>query len=516
MSITMSIIDRELTVNPIYHLVPQRRNRDTFIDAPLKGTHLWTSESKSLKDYVIIISKADFENVIEIQPNYFDGCSLLCIGEIVAETTKDSNDMIFFEEHINPIKLSNQLQVIYSQFSEWETMLSDLSNTTKNLGYLLNTSAALMKMELFIVDSEYNYVAYTENFLAHNESWTGVGPRPPLDSVNSLLFDNSFAETFEKTDVFEYPSFIKDEIFLCYNIFYEGKYTARLLAQFPGLKPSQGDFKLVQHVGKAITRIYKRYYNSLEDYSDHIQFRNTLKKMISGSIPNTESPKKLLVYRNWKQTNTFQIIKFQLRLKNSTGISLEYFCSQIENAFSECCAVKLPEGVFCIRNLTLGESAPVFLGKLPYFLRENVCKAGISNEFSYFYDLYTYCLEADKALDIGERTDNMRWYFHFQDYAFAYIKDQCALELPINQICHQAVKRLMEYDKQEDAELYITLKTFFEEKYNGSHTADKLCIHRTTFFYRLKKIETLTGINLDDFYERSYLMFSFSLMDSLE
>ena len=56
---------------------------------------------------------------------------------------------------------------------------------------------------MFIVDSEYNYIAYTEGFLAHNESWTGSGSKPPLDSVNSLLFDNSFAATFEKNDVFE-------------------------------------------------------------------------------------------------------------------------------------------------------------------------------------------------------------------------------------------------------------------------------------------------------------------------
>jgi DNA-binding PucR family transcriptional regulator len=66
---------------------------------------------------------------------------------------------------------------------------------------------------------------------------------------------------------------------------------------------------------------------------------------------------------------------------------------------------------------------------------------------------------------------------------------------------------------EDNSELYLTLKTFFELKYNGSHAAEKLCIHRTTFFYRLKKIKQLTNINLDDFQERSYLMFSFLLLD---
>jgi len=514
LSITLSIIKRELTVNSIYHLQPLSRGADRFEEVPLKGTHLWTSESKVLKDYAIIIDKKVLKSIIDLQADYFKGCSILCIGGIVTEW--ECNNVIFFEEQISPIKLSNQLQMIFSQFSEWERMLLDLSNTTKNLEYLLNASAILMKMELFIVDSEYNFVAYTKGFLTHNESWMGIGPRPPLDSVNSLLFDNNFAATFEENDVFEYPSFIKDEVLLCYNIFYQGKYTARLLAQTIDRNPSQGDLALVQRLGQAITLVYKRYYNSLENYSDHIQFRNTLKKLISGSVSTAERPKDLLVYRNWKQVNTFQMIKFQLSLKDNTGISLEYFCSQIENAFSECCAVKLPEGIFCIRNLTLGDNTSVFLGKLPYFLRENVCKAGISNEFSNFYDLHTYCFEADVALVIGERTDSMLWYYHFRDYAFTYLKDQCVLELPVRQICHPALKILMEFDEKEHAELYLTLKTFFEEKYNGSHTADKLCIHRTTFFYRLKKIETLTGIDLDNFDQRIYLMLSFALITSIE
>ncbi|WKY49008.1 helix-turn-helix domain-containing protein [Eubacteriaceae bacterium ES3] len=514
MSITMSIIKRQLTHTSLYHLMPLNGNRENFEEVPLKGTHIWTSDSKVLKDYAIIIDKAVLESLIDVQSDYFDGCTLLCIGKI--ETEWQNKNIIYFDELISPIKLSNQLQLIFSQFGEWERMLSDFTSTTKNLDFLINASLEFMNMELFIVDSEYNYIAYTKGFLAHNESWTGLGTRPPLDSVNSLLFDNNFAATFEETQVFVYPSFIKDEVLLCYNIFYQGKYTARLMAQYIGLNPSQGDFTLVQRLGQAITSVYKRYFNSLEDYSDNIQFRNTLKKLISGSVSTVERPKELLVYRNWKQGHNFQMIKFQLSLKNNTGISLEYFCSQIENSFCECCAVKLPEGIFCIRNLTLGDNTSVFLGKLPYFLRENVCKAGISNEFANFFDLRAYSLEADKALTIGENRDNMLWYYHFQDYSFNYIKEQCTLELPLHQIYHPALKLLMEYDEKEQSELYLTLKTFFEEKYNGSHTAEMLCIHRTTFFYRLKKIVALTGIDMDDFDQRAYLMLSFALIASIE
>jgi sugar diacid utilization regulator len=513
MSINISVIDRELSINSSAQFKPKDRNKKCFSDVPLKGVLLWTSDVAVRKNYAIIISSADYIKIRKQNSDYFNACALLCIGKVALSSADENCDILLLDEDTDAIALSNALQLFFSQYREWETTIFDQSNTINKLESLLNDSSRFAKIDFFVINFDYSYAAMSKSFYLHNQSWLGEGKISKLEYVNTLLFNKDFKKTFEEKDVFVFPSFLRDEFFWSYNILYNGKYIARLLPQVQDREVMAGDKHYIRILGQAITEIYKRHYNSLENDSDNVQFRNLLKKMIAGNHQVTEKSKELLVYRNWQKNHTYQIVKFKLSLENSAGTSLEYFCSQIEAAFKECCAVKLTEGIFCVRNITLGQSSREFLEELPYFLRENICKAGISNQFNNFLDLNIFCIEANQALLFGESKDSMLWYYHFKDYAFLYIRDQCAQELPFKEICHPAINILKAYDKEDNSELYLTLKTFFELKYNGSHAAEKLCIHRTTFFYRLKKIKQLTNINLDDFQERSYLMFSFLLLD---
>lgn len=512
MCITMSIIHRTLSFEPTYKFIPLIRNKKIFNDTLLKGVLIWTETNIPFNDYAIIIKNSDFWNICNKQRDFFDGYSLICIGYPYDRLLINNCDAIFIPDDTDIIKLSNTLQIMVRQFYEWGETLSDLSNNATNLSHLLNASVPILNMEMLIVDKEYNYAAYTKGFLEHNASWTGLGQATPLDSVNALLLDNRFADTFKNTDVFEYASLPIHGPLLCYNMFYNNEYIARLLAQFPDKEASQGDIQLVRFIGKAIEEIYKRYHDSLEN-SSTIQFHSLLRNIIEGGIPDTESRISFLSYRGWKAEHTYQIVKFQLNASKSSGLSLPYFCMQIEKIFKECSSVITPEGIYCVRNITLGDSTRKFLDKLPYFLRDSFCKAGISNEFSNFYDLQIFSVEADTALIIGEGKDSMLWYYCFKDYSFTYLKNQCLKEFPFDQICHPAINTLIDHDKKEHSELCKTLRIYLEEKYNGSHAADKLFIHRTTFLYRMKKIEELTGIDFENIEERAYLILSFLLME---
>lgn len=57
-----------------------------------------------------------------------------------------------------------------------------------------------------------------------------------------------------------------------------------------------------------------------------------------------------------------------------------------------------------------------------------------------------------------------------------------------------------------------TLYTYMDVMYNAKAAAEKLFIHRTTFFSRLRRIEEITGIDLEDMDTRLHLMLSFKLM----
>lgn len=60
------------------------------------------------------------------------------------------------------------------------------------------------------------------------------------------------------------------------------------------------------------------------------------------------------------------------------------------------------------------------------------------------------------------------------------------------------IKVLQDYDRDHDADLLNTLECFFECNKNHRETADRLYIHKNSVVYRIKKIESLTGISLSD------------------
>lgn len=65
----------------------------------------------------------------------------------------------------------------------------------------------------------------------------------------------------------------------------------------------------------------------------------------------------------------------------------------------------------------------------------------------------------------------------------------------------------------KNTEYYKTLYALIFHKYNTSHAANALFIHRTTLISRLTKIFEISNIDLDDYDTRLYLMISFYILN---
>ena len=63
-------------------------------------------------------------------------------------------------------------------------------------------------------------------------------------------------------------------------------------------------------------------------------------------------------------------------------------------------------------------------------------------------------------------------------------------------LVHPWIKKLIKFDEQSKTELFKTLKTYLENNRNANDTSKQLNIHRSTFFYRFNKIQSLLDISL--------------------
>ncbi len=104
--------------------------------------------------------------------------------------------------------------------------------------------------------------------------------------------------------------------------------------------------------------------------------------------------------------------------------------------------------------------------------------------------------DAREALKIAQLSDTAQAIF-FDNLGFYKIlseKNRSELE----QFVKELLQPVFEYDRSKNGDLIKTLETYYETNRNLKMTSTKLYTHYNTVLYRIKKIEELTGISLDN------------------
>ena len=85
--------------------------------------------------------------------------------------------------------------------------------------------------------------------------------------------------------------------------------------------------------------------------------------------------------------------------------------------------------------------------------------------------------------------------------------------LPVEKNLSPALLALRDYDKLHGTAYFETLRMYLLCERDIPKTSQALIIHRTTLLYRLKKMESLVSLNLEDPDQRLYLQLSLWILD---
>lgn len=85
--------------------------------------------------------------------------------------------------------------------------------------------------------------------------------------------------------------------------------------------------------------------------------------------------------------------------------------------------------------------------------------------------------------------------------------------IPCNNLLHPALDAIARYDEENQTDLLFTLRTYLENDCNAQKCGRLLFLHRNSLVYRIRRIQDISGCNLSDPVERSYLRISFLLRD---
>ena len=78
-------------------------------------------------------------------------------------------------------------------------------------------------------------------------------------------------------------------------------------------------------------------------------------------------------------------------------------------------------------------------------------------------------------------------------------------------LLHPALDIIEQYDRENQTDLLNTLKVYLDNDCNAQKCGRLLFLHRNSLVYRIHRIQEISGCDLSDPEERSYLRISFLL-----
>jgi purine catabolism regulator len=110
--------------------------------------------------------------------------------------------------------------------------------------------------------------------------------------------------------------------------------------------------------------------------------------------------------------------------------------------------------------------------------------------------------EAEQALVLGRQLFDHARVIDFSDLGVYRLLVLLRESPELWEFYRNTLAALAEYDRKQAAELLKTLDAFFAGLGNLARTAELLHVHRNTLLYRLKRIEEISGLDLEDPEER--------------
>lgn len=385
---------------------------------------------------------------------------------------------------------------LYQDYLLWAHRCTMTALAEHDLQDFMATAGPYLNMRWAMIDPAYLHIAsYPPNNFMNIESFY-PNQAMPLDAMDNLYSsDPDFDNTYETTGLCAYPQFQMEDAELYYcNVFQASLYLGRLLIGIPKTSICEEMLSLVRMLCELATECYHYQYR----HSAREENRNVLplvRRLFAGEIPPEDELEGAFSPISWNTDDRFEIIRLVSNGYYHSEETLKYYAVQIENRFSGVIALARNDGISCIHNLTQSGSQN-HRQQMALFLRENLFKAGISNDYVGIEKSGRYHQQAEDAMELGQRYAPSLWRYDFCDYVTQYITEQCLSHYESMDLCPKSLRTLIRYDQEHpDSCLTETLYQYYANNFSIQEASAKLYIHRTTFFYRMNKIKKMVHLH---------------------
>lgn len=414
----------------------------------------------------------------------------------------------------------NEIVSIFQKYRDFESQLNQIVTGGGTLTDLCRAGSAFFQNPIYIHDNMFSVIALSskvEGMLKFEYNERTGKLYVPLWLINEFKYDESYQKTLEYRtasiwDNEQYPYTMRS---LYVNLFSSNVYCGRLLINEIGSPLLPGQYQAAEYLARYAVKLIE--HDDMDSSRRYWGLEDTFIDLLSGVTVDNRDLQTTLNILDWTPLDTYLCLKIRnqseaLSIRSDKALN-NALASQIQGYFS----FNYQKKLCVVINLSRPGTDPHAVRRiLAPLVRDSCMYVGISNPVDNIHAIAVGFRQTDIALQYIVEEKNSQWIVPFSECALHYIRSRATQEMPREMLADYSLLTILRYDRRNDTRYFDTLRSYLLNERNIPKTANALIIHRTTLTYRLQKIQELFGLNLDDDYQRLYLLMSLFLLDSGE
>jgi hypothetical protein len=444
---------------------------------------------------------------------------IVCIRNIDIDVNYEMfphTNLILIKNLMNISELFNLIQDIFFYYSDVYSQLLKIVEDNKGLQYLTDELSVLFGNPITITDRNFKILAITASEPENAALWRNIDETTRHNGYVTGGSDTYYLtkDYINKLDHNDKPVFFNTcdgylSPMICLNIGIRKKNIA-ILSLFEIDTPFNiATCDLVLIISQILSLELQK--NELLLLNSESNFAYPIVDLLEGKTLSRYDVDKISSYFNYSISNNFTVVVVKSPLSSDSSCELPFLRNKILNLIKCNSCIIYKRSIVMVIDCSLSNSFNYCLPKFEELLSDTMTYAGISSSFSDFIEVRRGYVEASKAVELGLRLNTAGTIYRYMDFQFYHLIDLCSKQENIENLCHPALARLMMYDE----ELSKTLYTYMKNNGSQAKTAKDLCIHRSSLSYRLKKIEEVLEIELNDYKTLLHLQLSYEIFNYL-
>jgi|GEM_PF-2346747 len=486
----------------------------------IESSKLLSKNIKNFESDVIYIGQAS-----DLPASLPDNCAtnFLCVGTDISKYLLDdtSINIMFFADTMEIADLYNEVKEILHEQHRYEHSINILLNSlieNHDLQFIIDLGYEMLRNPILMTDFSFKPLMYTKRQYLDDPCWNDATSNGFPTSENMRLYIRE--KYFEKIKQADKPFFTeKGDLFGVKKIITKltnmGKYIGVLVVFESSKIFDERDLELTAVLANVISvkmQEMRRFYS----YSENL-FEDLIRDILSNNIHDAGVIAERLSYMNWRSHDKYYVLSVDITTFDQTNLLIYYLRDSLKQLTNNLVAIPFEDYIVIIIGYENGRCLDGDEAeKLQDYLKDNCLIAGLSQSFTKIADLHKYYKQTQKCIEMVRRQNkNNSGLFLYDNYALDHLLQICSTQANLMDFCHSGVLQLMEYDKVNKTSYLMTLYAYLKYDRSLAMASNEVFIHRNTVTYRLSKIQSITGLDINDRRIATKLEISLRILDHM-